>query len=135
MPLSPRCPGCRYNLRGIGIREGAVCPECGLLIDWEAARHRRERSLWKQLGLMGLCFGILCVGAVLATRRDPFNILWIPIFAAGIFVASVACCAWHYARRSEGFLGRPIIGWVIAWFYASLSGVMTVLLLWTRFVP
>jgi hypothetical protein len=138
-PIRPRCIWCRYDLAGTPEEEGAVCPECGRTVDWRLARTGCGGDGWRQLSLMGACFVALCVAAFLATRRDPFNIFWIPIFGAGLSVASVVCVALHYAQRVDPSGRRPsagrTAGWVVAWAFASLSVAMTALLLWTRFVP
>ncbi len=136
MERAPRCHGCAYDLRGIPAEVGACCPECGTTIDWALARlRRRRRDGWTQLGLMGGCFTVLCVAAVLATRRDAFNIFAIPISGVALSAASIVCIAIHYGGGRDARRGWVIAGWTAACLFLVPCVLLTALLLWERFAP
>lgn len=105
------CPGCGYNLRGLGE---AICPECGKLIEINALTARKRFSWWKWLSLTIHILNLLTIGLLLFVgasfgidmfSSDPFGGPW-----SGPYPES-------YARGVlQGYVGAIaslFVGWLV----------------------
>lgn len=110
------CPGCGYNLRGLGVG-GVVCPECGTASDVARLLTRRWDKPWYQ--------------------APKYNLLampagWVLVSAIGLMFAAAANDV-----RAGGFMPMPmllagwalltLVGWVLlmVWVCRSMEGLDT----------
>lgn len=109
------CPGCGYNLRGLG---GAACPECNQTLEL-TVRLTEGRIGQLILAIVGLAIGagagglLLLVVIIVSLAKSDFPrgsagflLIWLPAMAAGCLGPPLL---WLCARR-----GR-------AWFRAGTS--------------
>jgi hypothetical protein len=122
----PYCPGCGYNLRGIGSDR---CPECGVAIDWQAiarsvipwsyrAKLGRWRGFWRTVGLVSR--------QPLAIARDvsrPVSFRDAQLFRwLVVLVAWLPLCVMALAVRAVvGDVPGPALGNSPAWGVPQLS--------------
>jgi hypothetical protein len=111
----PRCPACRYDLRGLS---GSRCPECGrpfsiprLIAQWEAKRNAGP-------GDADFLFaGLLCFVAIIPARMaDPVQFAWKSAVLVGLW--SLVVLWWR--RRAEA-LREPSDAHRLLWVWAPCA--------------
>lgn len=89
---NPRCPTCRYELRGLLRTDPMVCPECGSTHSLNDLRHPvRWRFLPKFL-LLGLSPSVLLAAITIIGLRSATrsNNEWLNTLIYGLLAASIA---------------------------------------------
>ncbi len=98
------CPGCRYDLRGVANRRGAVCPECGGTYTYERLLYAIGRwsslAVWAFVGVLfvvGLLLSLLATWirhGVAISRDDGWTVAW---YLVVVWIAYVIS-PWRFGR-------------------------------------
>ena len=139
------CPGCTYNLRGLGNAPGAAgfvvdCPECGLRSDLaELATRRWDKPWFKAPGLTGLAWPVawMFIGGIFTLFAAALMIGWLGVFGLLAFLLTgwAGLLAWVWTKYDGlvGVLFSLVLHVALAGYIASvpviISGVL--LLAWS----
>ena len=116
------CPGCRYDLRGVANRRGAVCPECGGRYTYErllyAIGRRSYFAAWAFVGVLFVMGLLLSLSAtrlrygVGISRDDAWAVAWYLVVVGTAYVISPWRFGWPHTPRWVFAIGAGVLFYV-----------------------
>ncbi len=120
------CPGCRYDLRGVANRRGAVCPECGGTYTYErllyAIGRRSRLTAWAFVGVLFVVGLLLSLSATRIrhgfgiSRDDAWAVAGYLVVVGIAFVISPWRFGWPRTPRWVFAIGTGVL------FYVPMGG-------------
>ncbi len=120
------CPGCRYDLRGVAGRRGAVCPECGRTYTYDrllyAIGRRSSRGAWAFVGVLFVVGLLLSLSAtrirhgIAISRDDVWTVTWYLVVVGIAYVISPWRFGWPHTPRWVFAIGTGVL------FYVPMGG-------------
>ncbi len=136
------CPGCRYDLRGVADRRGAVCPECGRRYTYEqllyAIGRRSTRASWafvRVLFVVGLLLNLSATRirhGVAISREHVWAVAWYLVVVGIAYVISPWRFGPPHTTRWVFAIGTGILFYVPMGerYYANIFIILVWIALW-----